>query len=154
MRCTNCHPTLSSSSSTAVLYSAYIFLRFVSLVSSALATANNFCKIASRNVLWGIAPSVQGTSAQAFERIVGYSRPEARGRNPASNGLNNDSSRCLYVVFVGVWAARDMKGDNNARMGTGTGESEADTAFSNSSRYISARWKVRPAGTRTSAGLE
>lgn len=47
-----------------------------------------------------------------------------------------------------------MKGDNNARMGTGMGESEADTAFSNSSRYISARWKVRLAGTRTSVGLE
>lgn len=46
-----------------------------------------------------------------------------------------------------------MKGDNNVRMGTGTGEMETDTAFSSSSRYISARWKLRPTGTRTSVGL-
>lgn len=76
-----------------------------------------------------------------------------RGRNAASNGLNNDSSRCLYVVFVGVCAAKDMNGDKSARIGTGTGKSEADRAFSSSSRYTSARWKVRPVGTRTSAEL-
>lgn len=106
-----------------------------------------------RSVLWSIGPSVQGTSAQALERIVGYSRPDTPGHKPVSNGLNRNSSRCLYVVFACVWAARDKKGDNNARMGTGAGESGVDKAFSSSSRYISARWWVRPVGTRTSARL-
>lgn len=93
---------------------------------------------------------------------MGYSGPESRARlegfdvrdrNAVSSGRNSDSSRCLYVVFVGVWAARDMKGINSVRMGTGRGESEADAAFSSSSRYISDRCKVSPVGTRTSVGL-
>lgn len=128
----------SSSSIPASFQKAYIFLRLVSFVVSALATASSFLKSCFFNVVFEAASE---PSTQAFPMMcAGYSSSFVRrarfvGRSSLSSSSNREEKSGsqtsawirLYVVVCVVCDETMKKGSRRSPMGVGGGVDSSES---------------------------